>query len=392
MKIADKNKKDFVWWGLRVSFGLLILSLMYLSLFYFLGILLYMIILSGFFLLLFVVSFLSSFVFSIINLIKKKNKVLPLISLVISAVILILGVYFLISILNIGFNSAKYENNPPQFEINQKEFTDEEILNAAYYFEIPEGDPFGEEIRYDELAWKGLNRTFSNFYNEGISDDEIDLNRNFGFVKELRNCRNNRDEALELSKEVYESDKEIIEERETEKFFEFKRMAWGYDKPQHYLPTFNMHRIFKCSYLNISRDDYTFTEENFPSRDGKFPVGEDIVIGTFNQRPITTENVKELIEYLWYVENIRDFESWNVNVLSSFSEDEGIRIKHTMYKIYETMEQASSLKYCDTFTLYKFEYFVDKNSGEITAPTSIGEPIKSVYGKCIPSFMIFGAQ
>jgi len=79
VKEITKNKKDFVWWGLRVSFGLLIL----------IGVSLFFHILFLLSLLLLPLLFTFTFILAIISL-KKENKTFPIIVLVGIAVILLI--------------------------------------------------------------------------------------------------------------------------------------------------------------------------------------------------------------------------------------------------------------------------------------------------------------
>ena len=80
---TDKNKKDFLWWGLRISFfgmlGLIILFWVmwsYTTSDYSLLLLFFIIPLFN----------LSSIVFSVINLVKRKSKIFSIITLIVSVI------------------------------------------------------------------------------------------------------------------------------------------------------------------------------------------------------------------------------------------------------------------------------------------------------------------
>jgi len=223
---------------------------------------------------------------------------------------------------------------------NQAEFTDQGILNAVYSnYKYPE-DFYQEDLKGASL------------YYENTISVRPPVEREHKWI-EL--CTDNKSQALEWSESSSKNSacyRDLIDERETEKYFEGRR---GYsEKPSDII----LSRVHKCSYLDRSKYD-------------KFERGT--TLGRFNQRPVTIENVKELIEYLWFIEN------YNIDgqkVLSSFTEDQGDSVKHT---IYETHVVYGDWGVCDQITLIKSEYIVDKNSGEITISQ---ENVKTVKGKC----------
>lgn len=76
--------------------------------------------------------------------------------------------------------------------------------------------------------------------------------------------------------------RELVSQRETEKFFEFKRVYAAHPNDA------ILSRVHKSSYLDRSEFD-------------KLHKGS--VLGRFQVRPVTMENVKELVEYLWCVDS-----------------------------------------------------------------------------------------
>jgi internalin A len=215
----------------------------------------------------------------------------------------------------------------PTFQPNQTEFTNQEILEAVYSdYKYPR-DFYQEDLEGGSL-----------YYENTISVKPI-FEREHRWI-EL--CTDDRNQALEWSEASSKNSayyRDLIDERETEKYFEFERVYS--ENPFDII----LSRVHKSSYLDRSSYD-------------RFEKGS--VLGIFNQRPITPENAKELTEYLWFVENYNIVGS---KVLSSFTEDQGNSIKHT---IYETHVVYGDWGMSDQITLIKSEYVVDKNSGQFT--------------------------
>ena len=114
---------------------------------------------------------------------------------------------------------------------------------------------------------------------------------------------------------------------------------------------------------------------------GETPINPEYYLGKFGQRPITTQNVKELIEFFWYSVSLNRL-TGSAKVLSSSAEDHGDYIKHTLY---ETQICGGDWGLSDSISLFKSVYIVDKNSGKITASH---EQIKSLAGKYNPGPII----
>jgi hypothetical protein len=79
--------------------------------------------------------------------------------------------------------------------------------------------------------------------------------------------------------------RDLVSQRETEKFYEFTRVYAAHPNDA------ILSRVHKSSYLDRSEFD-------------KLHKGS--VLGRFQVRPVTMKNVKELIEYLWCVDNNYD--------------------------------------------------------------------------------------
>lgn len=96
-----EEKKDFLWWGLRVSFGLVIISLIFFlhpllfSIQFSAGLIIFYLLIISFYL--FLISLISSFIFSILSLIKKRDKILSIVVLVITSLIIFFILYLLLN-------------------------------------------------------------------------------------------------------------------------------------------------------------------------------------------------------------------------------------------------------------------------------------------------------
>lgn len=240
------------------------------------------------------------------------------------------------------------------FQSTQTEFTDKEILDAVYSdYKVPDGF-------FVDVLERGEKISDSVYYERVLENN-----------KWVFYCTNDFDAAKQhVEEDINEynqsdyPDRILIETTENEKFFEFKTIENQTQFPvrKYYL----RYRVYKCSYIeDLQHGMYYKKDEAIPQN----------YIGKFAQRLITIENVKELIEFLWY----SGFGNYNIGgskVLSSFTEDHGGSIKHT---IYETRTVYGDWGLCDQITLIKSEYNVDKNSGEITLSQ---EDVKTVKGRC----------
>ena len=108
MKKKTKDKKDFLWWGLRISFGLMMA--LYVFIFFIWGtfsiFLLFLLpnlywVLTIIFLSILVLSILFSFVLPIINLVKKRDKKFSIIVLVFSSLFILLIILLSIFVKNL---------------------------------------------------------------------------------------------------------------------------------------------------------------------------------------------------------------------------------------------------------------------------------------------------
>ncbi len=140
------------------------------------------------------------------------------------------------------------------------------------------------------------------------------------------------------SSSVYSSaPRAIVSERETEQFFEFTRSDAS--------PWSLLSRVHKASYLDRSMVD-------------RFKPGP--LLGMFKKRPILSTNVKNLIEYLWFIEN---YETAGTKVIT-----EDTLESETAYQVVMTETRVSygDFGLRDMITIYESTYSVSKLDGTIT--------------------------
>lgn len=201
------------------------------------------------------------------------------------------------------------------------EFTDQDILDFVYSnYEYPLD--FSKESEYWNTSIYLRSSLLSQQYrDQKITTDNVTIARDwFNDYVEQR-----VDSTAPL---------ELIGERENEKYFEFQ--CRNIRHPQHIY----LIRIHKPSYIRFSEKGH--------------------VLGYLHQRPITLQNVKEFGEYHFY---IKSYNIYGYKVLSSFSEDKGDSIVHT---IYHTRVVGGDWGMCDGITLVISTYNINKESGEIT--------------------------
>ncbi len=158
---------------------------------------------------------------------------------------------------------------PPNIQ-DSTQVTDENVLRAVY-----------SAYRYPASFVTEEYQGASPYYENTISI--FKLNERPTYWKELSTNDRNQAFAWSESCSVYSSYyRKLVSERETEKFFEFRRV-WEAHPTDAILS-----RVHKASYLDRTMHD------RMNPRD---------TIAVFKARPVDTASVKELIEYLWYAGN-----------------------------------------------------------------------------------------
>lgn len=200
-----------------------------------------------------------------------------------------------------------------------------------------------------------------NFYSENLNGGNI-YYLNTLSIKSLSErehisielCTNDRDIAFnwsELSCTYSSYYRDYVSEKETEKYFEFKRV---YNQNPSDIILFRAH---KCSYLDRSMYDY-------------FDPGT--VIGKYNQRPFQKEKITELIEYLVFV---RNYNNGSYKVLKSYTLEENNRYVHL---IDELIIRYGDWGVSDRIELWGTKYTISKINGNITVTKKL---IKTVVGR-----------
>lgn len=223
----------------------------------------------------------------------------------------------------------------PHFTFTQTEFTDNELLNATYTdYKFP-----------------------ANFYHENLGDTSL------YYVNTLSVDSTENGESIQLSTNSIEkardwSIKSTYENSEfknginSEKFFEFIRITNTKDNN---LIKFRTH---KSSYL--VRDNYDF----FHKSD---------TIGIFRKLNFSVDETKELIDYLWFVEN---YNNESKKILSSFTVDNQQTVEVHHYEIYIVY---GDFNIYDEITLINKVYEVDRNTGVIKVTEAIIREINGEY-------------
>jgi hypothetical protein len=241
-----------------------------------------------------------------------------------------------------------------QEQINNDNFTDKEILDLVYSdYKVPEGF-------FQDVLETGINPNFI-IYEQLLKDNKLV----FYCANDFNSAELQIKENIDEYNQKYNLDTlSIAEIMENEKFFEFRTVVESPTGSQaiNYL----RYRVYKCNYIDDLQNQTDFITDDIKSKE---------YIGRYVQRPITQENVSELIEFLWYSgfgNNVIE----GSKVLVSATKDYNTSVKHTIYEL-ETSYGDWSL--CDNIVLIKSEYDVDKNSGEITLSQ---EKLKTIKGKC----------
>jgi len=217
--------------------------------------------------------------------------------------------------------------------------SDKEILNNAYdsTYSFPKG-------YYRENNLEGFiyyENTISTRTNEKVT------------IQLHTNDKNQAKAWSELSNKLSSQYRELLQERETEKYFEFKRVELN--NPRGIL----LSRVHKSSYFVPTIDANTI---NYLS-DEQTKVG----IGILNQRPISIETSKHFIEY--YLSN------W-----SKVLETKMLELPNWyQYNIKVTELVKADLRGCDKVKVWEYNYFVHKRTGDVYYDRTF---IKELEGKC----------
>ena len=206
-------------------------------------------------------------------------------------------------------------------------FEQNEIIHLAYdnTYKVP-----------DNFYWEN-NLDGSIYYENTVSILPTGLRENIW----VELSTNNRDSAFSWSEASSNNSsyyRELIDERETEKFYEFKRRHSANHSD------IILSRIHKLSYLDRSMYDF-------------FQKGE--IIGIFNKENYNKNDFIELIEYLWFKQNYNIFGTKIFRTL--FYEYDS----HYCYKLYEINLIRNDIGIQDQIYYYENSYTITKSTREI---------------------------
>lgn len=224
-------------------------------------------------------------------------------------------------------------------ETHPFEFSDDEILKLVYSdYKFPEGF-------YTEETDSG------SFYYENTVSIKALNEREAVWIELSTNSRDTArywSEQSALNSAYY---RRLVSERETEKFFEFRRV-W-----EQHPGDVILSRVHKRGYLDRSMYD---------------SFNKGAVVGRYNVRPMTVGGVRELIEYLVFV---NEYNNGSYKVLSSGCREEESFFLHTLT---ELIISYGDWGLNDRITVRRAYYRVDKSSGEIHYST---EEIQTLQGR-----------
>ncbi len=219
------------------------------------------------------------------------------------------------------------------------EFNDDDILEKVYSnYKFPDGF-------YTEETDSG-----SIYYENTVSIKALD-EREAVWIELSTNSVDTARQWSELSARYSAYYRTLVGERETEKFFEFRRVRETH--PGDIL----LSRVHKRSYLDRSMYD-------------SFKKGP--VIGRYNTRPMRLPEVKELIEYLVFVS---EYNNSSYKVLDSQCVEKETHFQHTLIEI-RIVYGDWGLR--DQITLRESRYTIDKESGDISVER---KDIRTIEGR-----------
>jgi hypothetical protein len=231
------------------------------------------------------------------------------------------------------------EYPPPYYDDNGTLIvSDEELLNITYAkYKLPDGfyneQLLGGNIYYENtVSIKPANQRDGTWTE--LSTDNKDIARQWS------------DSSASYSSYY----RDIVSEKETEKYYEFRRVYSI--NPSDVL----LSRIHKYTYIDRSMFDY-----NKPGS----------IIGIFRKANFNAADVKELIEYLWFV---RHYNNGSSKVYSSMTKDQPTEFVHSIYEIWIAYGDWGMR---DVIRYIKHTYRINKGDGTISQEEKI---IKEIRG------------
>ncbi len=152
-------------------------------------------------------------------------------------------------------------------------------------------------------------------------------------------CTNDWTVALDWSDQAAAamSGSTLIETNATSRYQEFIRLRLG--TPQGYVRT----RVYRCDYLDRSAVD-------LHSASG--------AAGSFNQRPLTAEDLQQLAEYLW---QFTTYDNYGNAVLKSSGQPTANGMQHTL--VIASLPASSDANGCDRIEVISWTHSLDTQTG-----------------------------
>ncbi len=234
---------------------------------------------------------------------------------------------------------CKENVNGPEFPITVTPITDDELY----------------ELAYSDYEWP------SNFYYENLSGGALYYENTISITPLTR--RSNVWKQLctdyiaiaklwsELSSNYSSYYRDLVSQRETEKYYEFKRVYSIH--PSDII----LSRVHKCSYLDRSMYDFLKPER---------------VIGVFTKNNFNRNDAKELIEYLWFTEN---YDNASSRIHQSLIETNNFDY---VYYLYEIGIVFGDFGMKDSISYIKHTFKISISNGEIIHDKEL---IKIIDGK-----------
>jgi len=242
----------------------------------------------------------------------------------------------LIAVLGLSNPSRCGETDSQEQKDRRATFTDEEIVDAVYSRKKCPPDFHCEDFRGGSPFYVSMWRLHSSYGRTGSETPLCTMNPGQVRAWALK---------LDSNSSVH---REIVEERETDKYFEVKMVNPLYDRD------ILLVRADKCSYLNRTAAAHHTTQMTVELDSSAVDT-----IGVLVRQPVAATNVTELVEYLWYAANF-NFEG--SCVLSSFSNEDDESIKHIIYCTNLNVWPSGM----DEIFLLKEVYTIERKSGLIT--------------------------
>lgn len=205
------------------------------------------------------------------------------------------------------------------YEIITKVYTDQRTPDGFYQESLPDTWYTIRQLKNTDLL-EGVVPSSTPVYELGTDD----------FTEAL-----NWSETIALQQAVYE---QLVDTTETDLYFQFTRFSPGTPDNTHYS------RVFKSSSLDRSGYDLG---------------NPGIYLGMITWQPLTAEQVKYVIEYLW---TFTFNNNYGNAVLESYTEETDSEFIHTMTEARLTMDYADN---CDTIQIFETQYSVQKTDGMI---------------------------